>query len=110
MSDERLAPRTGDAGGDLSVTALYTAQTWAWAGLDQADLFSTRRSRGVFDATNLVLGVARALRPDAPSLRHGLAQRHILIDRLLAESGATQVLELAAGLSRRGAAVSAEPK
>jgi O-methyltransferase involved in polyketide biosynthesis len=98
-----------DDKGDLSVTALYTAQTWLWGELDQADLFATRRSRDVFNATNLALGAARAFRRDMPSLRHGLVQRHVMIDRLLAASGCTQVLELAAGLSRRGASVSADP-
>jgi O-methyltransferase involved in polyketide biosynthesis len=94
--------------GDLSVTALYTAHTWHWAKLDAADLFASRRSRDVFNATNLVLGAARAVRR-LPSLRHGLVQRHVMIDRLLGESGCTQVLELAAGLSRRGATFSADP-
>jgi O-methyltransferase involved in polyketide biosynthesis len=102
--------RSGDQPADLAVTALYTAQTWKWAKLDQADLFATWRGRDVFNATNLVLWIARAMRRDLPSLRHGLAQRHIMIDRLLAASGVTQVLELAAGLSRRGASVSADPK
>jgi O-methyltransferase involved in polyketide biosynthesis len=99
-----------DETGDLSVTALYTAQTWMWAGLDGADLFATRRSRDVFNATNLALGTARIIRRDWPSLRHGLVQRHVMIDHLLADSGCTQVVELAAGLSRRGAAVSADPR
>lgn len=95
--------------GDLSVTALYTAQTWAWARLDCGELFKSWKGRDVFNATNLALGVARVFRRDVPSLRHGLVQRHVLIDRLRADLGATQVLELAAGLSRRGASVSADP-
>lgn len=94
---------------DLAVTALYTAQTWMWAELDCADLFATRRSRDVFNATNLALGAARVIRRDWPSLRHGLVQRHVMIDRLLAAAGTPQVVELAAGLSRRGASVTADP-
>lgn len=95
--------------GDLSVTALYTAHTWRWGKLDGADLFASRKSRDVFNATNLALGVARLVRRDLPSLRHGLVQRHVMIDRLVAAAGCGQVLELAAGLSRRGVTVSADP-
>jgi O-methyltransferase involved in polyketide biosynthesis len=95
------------AAGDLSVTALYTAETWAWGGLSSAELFSSEDSKRVFGATNAALGVASLFRKD-PSLRHGLIQRHALIDRLLRDAGARRVIELAAGLSRRGAAVSAD--
>jgi O-methyltransferase involved in polyketide biosynthesis len=93
---------------ELAVTAFYTAHAWHWAKLDAADLFTSRRTRDVFNATNLVLGAARVVRR-LPSLRHGLVQRHVMLDRLRAESGCTQVLELAAGLSRRGASLSADP-
>lgn len=96
------------AKGDLSVTAFYTAHAWAWGKFPEADLFTSRRSRDVWNATNLVLGAARLVRR-LPSLRHGLAQRHAMIDRLCAESGCRQVLELAAGLSPRGAATTADP-
>ncbi|MEZ4238056.1 MAG: class I SAM-dependent methyltransferase [Myxococcota bacterium] len=58
--------------------------------------------------TDLVLAVAGVLRPGAPSLRWSLAQRHALIDHLV--RGAPQVLELAAGLSRRGAAMSTDDR
>lgn len=96
--------------GDLTVTALYTAQVWKWAGFDGGDLFGTRRGRDVFNATNLSLGITRVFRRGLPLLRHSLAQRHAMIDALVAESACTQVLELAAGLSRRGAALSADPE
>jgi hypothetical protein len=95
--------------GDLSVTAYYTAHAWRWGKLAGAELFTGRKSRDVFNATNLALGVARLFRRDLPSLRHGLVQRHVMIDRLAAASGCAQVLELAAGLSRRGVTMSADP-
>lgn len=97
------APAPGDLlkREDLSVTALYTAQTWAWAGFEGARVFETDQSRGVFGATNLFLGLAGLLR-GAPSLPKGLAQRHALIDALARRAGHAQVLELAAGLSARG--------
>ncbi len=94
--------------GDLSVTALYTAQAWRWGKLDGAELFTSWKGRDVFNATNLALGVARLFRRDVPSLRHGLVQRHVMIDRLVAAAASPQVLELAAGLSRRGASATAD--
>lgn len=93
-------------GGDLSVTALYTAGTWAWLGLPGAELFRSVDTDRVFGATNAVLGLASWFRR-GPSLRHSLAQRHAMIDALVA--GAPAVVELAAGLSRRGAHLSADP-
>lgn len=97
------------AKGDLSVTALYTAGAWAWAGLSGAELFASEDSRRVFDATNAALALARPFQRDPRSLKHALLHRHAMIDHLLGASGARQVLELAAGLSRRGVAVSADP-
>jgi len=93
-------------GGDLSVTALYTCGAWAWARLPGAQLLDHVDARRVFGATNAALRLARPFLAGrhAPSLRHSLVQRHLMIDHLLAESGARVVLEIAAGLSRRGAA------
>ena len=91
---------------DLSVTALYTSQVWAWGRLSYAHLFATVDAKRVFDVTNAVLGAARVLRRDLPPLRYSLLHRHALIDHLLRTSGARRVNELAAGLSRRGAAFS----
>jgi O-methyltransferase involved in polyketide biosynthesis len=106
----RRAPRrSSDERADLAITAFYTAHAWHWGQLDQADLFTSRRTRDVFNATNLVLGAARVVRR-LPSLRHGLVQRHVMLDHLCAASGCAQVLELAAGLSRRGASRSADPR
>src|SRR5580658_3312523 len=94
--------------GDLAVTALYTAGVWAWAGLPGADLCNHEDSRRVFGATNAALGAARLLKPGSPSLKHALVHRHTMIDHLLRASGARQVVELAAGLSPRGAVFSAD--
>ncbi|MEZ4399671.1 MAG: class I SAM-dependent methyltransferase [Kofleriaceae bacterium] len=109
-SAQSTAPSTAlTARGDLSVTALYTAQAWAWGKFDGAALFKTWKGRDVWNATNLALGTARLFRRDLPSLRHGLVQRHAMIDALVAGAGCGQVLELAAGLSRRGASLSRDP-
>jgi O-methyltransferase involved in polyketide biosynthesis len=98
-----------DAKQDLSVTALYTAGTWAWAGLPGAELFAHDGTRNVFAVTNAALGLRNALRRSPSSLRHTLVQRHVMIDRLVEDAATAHVLELAAGLSRRGAHVSADP-
>ena len=95
--------------GELTVTAVYTAQTWRWGKLDAAELFSTGAARVLFWVTNFAMAVARLFRPDLPSLKHGLVQRHAILDAMLADSGCPTVLELAAGLSRRGASASADP-
>jgi O-methyltransferase involved in polyketide biosynthesis len=90
--------------GDLSVTALYTSQVWAWGGLSHADLLTSVDARRVFDVTNAALAVARVVRRDLPELRYALLHRHAMIDHLLDEASDPRVIELAAGLSRRGAA------
>ena len=85
----------------LGVTALYTAQTWAWADFQYAELFSTDQSRGVFNVTNGALGIMRLFRWGLPKLPEGLAQRHALIDHYVVNSKPDVVVELASGLSTR---------
>lgn len=95
--------------GDLSVTALYTSQAWAWGGLSYAHLFASAEAKRVFDTTNLALAAARMVNRTLAPLRHSLLHRHTMIDHLLRESGARHVIELAAGLSRRGTAATSDP-
>ncbi len=90
--------------GDLSITALYTSQVWAWAELPCAELFTTVDAKRVFDVTNAVLGVVRRGTP----LRYALVHRHTMIDELVRTWHPRRIVELAAGLSRRGATMSAE--
>lgn len=91
--------------GDLAITALYTAQVWAWGGFGCADLFTSKDGKRVFDVTNAALGVMRRGTP----LRYALVHRHAMIDHLVSTWKPRRVVELAAGLSRRGAAISADP-
>ena len=91
--------------GDLAITALYTAQVWAWGGFPSADLFASKDGKRVFDVTNAVLGVMRRGTP----LRYALLHRHAMIDHLVRAWQPRLVTELAAGLSQRGAAMSIDP-
>jgi O-methyltransferase involved in polyketide biosynthesis len=95
--------------GDLSVTALYTSQVWAWGGLSHAHLFASPDAKRVFDMTNATLAAARMFNHKLAPLRHSLLHRHTMIDHLLRESGYHHVIELAAGFSRRGAAATSDP-
>jgi O-methyltransferase involved in polyketide biosynthesis len=94
--------------GDLSVTALYTAETWHWGGLPNAEIFSTQESRIVFRVTNWVLCLAKVFMWGLKSLRISLLHRHAIIDHLALDQNPDVVVELAAGLSRRGVTVSAD--
>jgi O-methyltransferase involved in polyketide biosynthesis len=91
---------------DLSITALYTSQVWAWGRLPCADLLASEDGKRVFDVTNAALALFRRGAP----LRLALLHRHLMIDHLLRQASATRVVELAAGLSRRGTAVTADPR
>lgn len=96
-------------GGDLSTTALYTSQVWRWAGFRGAELFDSRPARGLFRVVNAAHSGLRLVERDVPPLAENLAQRHAMIDYLQRQSGAEVVLEIAAGLSQRGVALSADP-
>ena len=93
--------------GDLSVTALYTSQVWAWGGFRGAErLLATPDAKCVFDVTERSPPALRGRpRPVAAPLRTTPPPRD---DRSLARhrsggSGAASS-ELAAGFIRRGAA------
>jgi len=94
---------------DLSVTALYTAGTWAWAGVPGAELLDHEDSRRVFGVVNGALALGALFRRRPVSLKHSLVQRHAMIDRLVDDAAPAHVLELAAGLSPRGVHRSADP-
>jgi len=93
---------------DLAITALYTSGVWTWAKLPGSELLATRDAARVFAVTNAALALARvgsgSMTRGArkPPLRDALLARHTTIDRAAAD--ATRVVELAAGLSPRGAA------
>jgi O-methyltransferase involved in polyketide biosynthesis len=92
--------------GDLSVTALYTSATWRWGDLSCSEHFETKEARTVFRVVNLAIAFMRVFRWRLRSLKHSLVHRHTMIDHLVTQAQPAQVLELASGLSRRGAAFS----
>ena len=96
--------------GDLSVTALYTSQVWAWGRLSHAHLFASADAKRVFDTTNAALAAARIVNRKLAPLRHSLLHRHTIIDHLMRASGYRHVIELAAGLSRRGTAATSDAR
>ena len=100
-------PSTATSAGDLSITAQYTSAVWAWGKLPCAELFATRDAQRVFDVTNAALAAASVLSRRTP-LRYALLHRHAMIDHVVREAAPRRVLELAAGLSRRGATLSAD--
>lgn len=103
---KRATPQESDEAqgfqGDLSITSLYTAGVWCWAGMEGAQFMSNVDTERVFKITNAALSVMRCFRWGLPRLPEGLAQRHVLIDQLVEESHVDVVVELASGLSMRG--------
>lgn len=96
--------------GELGITAIYTSQVARWGGLAHAGLFDGGPGRVVFWVTSLFVGLGRLLQPGVPSLAVSVLHRQVLVDRVVERLGALAVLELAAGLSRRGVLLSDDPQ
>ncbi|MCC6217784.1 MAG: class I SAM-dependent methyltransferase [Polyangiaceae bacterium] len=95
--DARIAP-----------TAYYTSYVWHWLGLPYADLFATARGRRLFWSLRLAGEGMLALSPGLPSMAQYLALRHRTIDWALRRLEPDRVIELGAGLSRRGVTFAAD--
>jgi O-methyltransferase involved in polyketide biosynthesis len=89
--DERIGP-----------TAHYTAYVWYRLGLPHAELFATPEGRRLFWGFRLAGEWLAAASPNVPSMVQYLELRHRLIDRALVDLRPDRVVELGAGLSRRG--------
>lgn len=87
----------------VSLTARYTAGVWAASGFPEAWRFVDREVRDVYRVTDAVIRFAQRLVPAVPSLRAALVHRRALIDRWILDDQPPLVLDLAAGLSPRGA-------
>lgn len=89
-------------------SALYTSAAWAWGGFPCAAIVLPRGAMWLFHLVNAYGALYRLLNPAKRSLRHTLVHRHAIIDILLVRSGCRQIVEIAAGFSPRGCAVSAD--
>ncbi len=94
---------------NIAVSALYTAATWHWAGLANADTVTPANAHGVFKLVNAYMVFYRWLNPRSYSLPYQLLHRHSAIDYLLKHSGCQRVIEVACGFSPRAATFSADP-
>ena len=87
----------------ISPTAHYTGYVWSRHGLSHPELASWQ-GRVLFEALRPAMTLSRSL--GGPTLEVYLLARHRALDDLLAraidEQGATQVIEVACGLSPRG--------
>ncbi len=86
----------------IGPTAHYTAYVWYRLGLPNSELFATDEGRRLFWGFRLAGEWVAAASPRVPSMMQYLELRHRLIDRALDEIGPDRVVELGAGLSRRG--------
>lgn len=91
---------------NIPVSALYTSATWHWGKLPCSDLVMPDGAKSLFRAVNIYMVLYRWLNPRKFSLQHTLLHRHTAINRLLANAGCPQVIEIAAGFSPRGSMVS----
>lgn len=88
-------------------SAMYTAATWRWGNLPCAGITMPRGADKLFSVVNAYMRFYRLLNPAKYSLHHTLLHRHTMINYLMAQADCPQTIEIAAGFSPRGAAVSA---
>lgn len=86
----------------IAPTAHFTAYTWYRLRLPYAQLFATARGAALFWTLRLTMEWAVMVRGRVPTMAQYLGQRHRVIDWVLAEHAPDRVVELGAGLSRRG--------
>jgi O-methyltransferase involved in polyketide biosynthesis len=89
--DERIGP-----------TAHYNAYVWHRLGLPYADLFVTRRGARLFWTFRLTVEWLAAVSDRIPSMPEYLAIRHLSFEHMLVALQPDRIVEIGAGLSRRG--------
>jgi O-methyltransferase involved in polyketide biosynthesis len=89
--DARIAP-----------TAFYTAYVWHRLGLPHASLFATPLGARLFWSLRIAVEWITLLHSRLPSMPQYLEARHRSIDHVLTKRSPDRVIELGAGLSRRG--------
>lgn len=93
---------SSEGSGAVSPTAHYTGETWVRNGLSHPQL-ATWQGRALHRALALPLAASRTV--GGPTLEGLLLARHRIIDSILEgliESGVSQVVEVACGMSPRG--------
>lgn len=88
-------------------SAMYTAATWQWGKLPCAGITMPVGADKLFSIVNAYMRFYRFINPAKYSLHHTLVHRHSMINYLLEQADCPQIIEIAAGFSPRGAAVSA---
>jgi len=86
----------------IGPTAHYTAYVWHRLRLPHAELFATTTGAALFWGFRLGGEWIAAAMPGVPSMPQYLAQRHLAIEHALDEHRPDRIVELGAGLSRRG--------
>jgi O-methyltransferase involved in polyketide biosynthesis len=86
----------------IGPTAHYTAYAWYRLGLPYAELFATKKGARLFWSFRLAGEWIAVALPNVPSMIQYLAQRHLAIEHALDEFEPDVIIELGAGLSRRG--------
>ena len=86
----------------IGPTAHYTAYVWHRLGMPHAEHFATAKGRGLFWSFRLAgEWIALAL-PTHPSMEQYLEMRHRALEKVLIDEQPDCVVELGAGMSRRG--------
>ncbi|MBX3126291.1 MAG: class I SAM-dependent methyltransferase [Polyangiaceae bacterium] len=86
----------------IGPTAYYTSYVWHRLGMPYADWFASERGRRLFWTFRLSGEWLATQLPGVPSMEQYLELRHRALERVLEEAQPDAVVELGAGLSRRG--------
>lgn len=86
----------------IGPTAHYTAYVWHRLGMPHAELFATPMGRNLFWGFRAMGEWIAAASRSIPSMVQYLEMRHRLIEENLHDIGPDHVIEIGAGLSRRG--------
>jgi O-methyltransferase involved in polyketide biosynthesis len=92
----------------IGPTAHFTAHVWSRLGLPHADLFATPLGAALFWALRAAGEWAMLPLRRMPSIDQYLELRHRTLDHALAELNPDRIVEIGAGLSRRGVSWAAD--
>jgi len=87
---------------EIAPTAHYTAYVWHRLGFPHAEHFATATGRRLFWSFRFAGEWVAAVHPTVPSMLQYLELRHRSIELALEDAAPDRVVEIGAGLSRRG--------